>query len=104
VAAGADTFDCVMPSRVARNGAILSRDGRYNVVTAANRRAFEPRVEFRGTPGEALRALLYDPQTSGGLLLLVPADTVDALLADLPSARRVGQALPPGPKPLIVRA
>ena len=42
VAAGADTFDCVMPSRVARNGAILSRDGRYNVVTAANRWAFEP--------------------------------------------------------------
>jgi queuine tRNA-ribosyltransferase len=42
VAAGADTFDCVMPSRVARNGAILSRDGRYNVVTAANRRTFEP--------------------------------------------------------------
>lgn len=42
VAAGADTFDCVMPSRVARNGAILSRDGRYNVVTAANRRAFGP--------------------------------------------------------------
>jgi queuine tRNA-ribosyltransferase len=42
VAAGADTFDCVMPSRVARNGAILSRAGRYNIVTAANRRAFEP--------------------------------------------------------------
>jgi queuine tRNA-ribosyltransferase len=42
VAAGADTFDCVMPSRVARNGAILSHDGRYNIVTAANRRAFEP--------------------------------------------------------------
>ena len=42
VAAGADTFDCVMPSRVARNGAILSRDGRYNIVTAANRRAFAP--------------------------------------------------------------
>jgi queuine tRNA-ribosyltransferase len=42
VAAGADTFDCVMPSRVARNGAILSRDGRYNIVTAANRRSFAP--------------------------------------------------------------
>ena len=39
---GADTFDCVLPSRVARNGAIYSLDGRYNVVTAANRRAFEP--------------------------------------------------------------
>ncbi len=42
VAAGADTFDCVMPSRVARNGAILSRDGRYNIVKAANRRSFSP--------------------------------------------------------------
>jgi queuine tRNA-ribosyltransferase len=42
VAAGADTFDCVMPSRVARNGAILARDGRYNIATAANRRSFEP--------------------------------------------------------------
>ncbi len=42
VAAGADTFDCVMPSRVARNAAILSADGRYNITTAANRRAFEP--------------------------------------------------------------
>ena len=48
VAAGADTFDCVMPSRVARNGAILSRDGRYNVVTAANRRAFAPLDEECG--------------------------------------------------------
>jgi queuine tRNA-ribosyltransferase len=42
VAAGADTFDCVMPSRVARNGAILHHDGRYNIATAANRRAFAP--------------------------------------------------------------
>ncbi|HEX2857979.1 MAG TPA: tRNA guanosine(34) transglycosylase Tgt [Propionibacteriaceae bacterium] len=39
---GADTFDCVNPSRVARNGAIYTADGRYNVTTAANRRAFEP--------------------------------------------------------------
>ncbi|HET9126685.1 MAG TPA: tRNA-guanine transglycosylase, partial [Propionibacteriaceae bacterium] len=39
---GADTFDCVNPSRVARNGAIYTSDGRYNVTTAANRRTFEP--------------------------------------------------------------
>ena len=70
----------------------------------ANRREFEPRVAYQGTPGEALQALLYDPQTSGGLLLLVPAAGVGALLADLPFASRVGRALPPGPKPLIVRA
>ena len=41
-AAGADTFDCVNPSRVARNAAIYTADGRYNVTTAANRRAFVP--------------------------------------------------------------
>lgn len=42
VEAGADTFDCVDPSRVARNGALYTRDGRFNVVTAANRRDFRP--------------------------------------------------------------
>lgn len=41
-AAGADTFDCVNPSRTARNGAIYTARGRYNVTTAANRRAFSP--------------------------------------------------------------
>ena len=39
---GADTFDCVSPSRVARNAAVYTRDGRFNVNTAASRRAFEP--------------------------------------------------------------
>lgn len=39
---GADTFDCVSPSRVARNGAIYSPDGRYNLVTARYRRDFSP--------------------------------------------------------------
>ena len=42
VAAGADTFDCVTPARVARNAAVYSADGRYNINTAANRRRFEP--------------------------------------------------------------
>ena len=39
---GADTFDCVSPSRVARNAALYTRDGRFNVTTAASRRAFVP--------------------------------------------------------------
>ncbi len=42
VEAGVDTFDCVNPSRVARNGAIYTADGRYNLLTAANRRALTP--------------------------------------------------------------
>ena len=39
---GADTFDCVSPSRVARNAAVYSLDGRFNVNTAPARRAFVP--------------------------------------------------------------
>lgn len=42
VAAGADTFDCVSPTRVARNSAIYSRFGRYNVTGARYRRDFSP--------------------------------------------------------------
>lgn len=45
VEAGIDTFDCVNPSRVARNAAIYTADGRYNVTTAANRWAFVPLEE-----------------------------------------------------------
>ncbi|AZG46717.1 tRNA guanosine(34) transglycosylase Tgt [Gordonia insulae] len=39
---GADTFDCVSPTRVARNGAIYSLDGRYNVTNARYRKDFRP--------------------------------------------------------------
>lgn len=45
VAAGADTFDCVNPSRVARNAAIYTADGRYNVNTSRHRRSFTPLEE-----------------------------------------------------------
>ena len=39
---GADTFDCVSPSRVARNAAIYTRDGRFNLTGAKYRRDFDP--------------------------------------------------------------
>lgn len=39
---GVDTFDCVSPSRVARNAALYTPDGRFNVNTAKHRRAFAP--------------------------------------------------------------
>lgn len=42
VEAGADTFDCVSPSRVARNAAIYSADGRYNITGSRYRRDFTP--------------------------------------------------------------
>jgi queuine tRNA-ribosyltransferase len=39
---GVDTFDCVSPSRVARNAAVYSSRGRFNVNTATSRRNFAP--------------------------------------------------------------
>ncbi|WP_068275400.1 tRNA guanosine(34) transglycosylase Tgt [Aldersonia kunmingensis] len=39
---GADTFDCVNPSRVARNAAVYTLDGRYNVDTSRCKRDFTP--------------------------------------------------------------
>jgi selenide,water dikinase len=57
----------------------------------ANRRAYEGSVG--GSAGdERRRALLFDPQTSGGLLLLVPPGRAAGLLAELPEARRIGRA------------
>lgn len=42
IAAGADTFDCVAPSRQARGGTLYSSTGRINAKAAAQRRRFEP--------------------------------------------------------------
>lgn len=39
---GADTFDCVAPTREARTSAVYSNDGRFNVSNGAFRRDFNP--------------------------------------------------------------
>ncbi|MFE5288156.1 tRNA guanosine(34) transglycosylase Tgt [Nocardia sp. NPDC056611] len=39
---GADTFDCVNPSRVARNAALYTDEGRFNLNTARFKRDFTP--------------------------------------------------------------
>lgn len=45
VESGADTFDCVNPSRVARNAAIYSPTGRFNITRSEFKRDFTPLVE-----------------------------------------------------------
>ena len=48
VNAGIDTFDCVNPSRVARNGAIYTPQGRYNITNARFARDFSALAEGCG--------------------------------------------------------
>ncbi|MDO5034372.1 MAG: tRNA guanosine(34) transglycosylase Tgt [Actinomycetaceae bacterium] len=48
IEAGADTFDCVNPSRVARNAAIYTPNGRVNITNARFKRDFGPLAEGCG--------------------------------------------------------
>jgi selenide,water dikinase len=69
----------------------------------ANRAQFEGLVRYGSpAPEAALQALLFDPQTSGGLLLLVPEANRDAVLSELPNARAIGVARPAGGHPIVV--
>jgi len=68
----------------------------------ANRRQFEPEVEYRVDLGDEMKALLYDPQTSGGLFLLVPEAEASVLLAELPEARAIGRALARGDRQVVI--
>ena len=49
---------------------------------------------------EEIENLLYDPQTSGGLLIALPESDADALTASLETAYRVGRVLTRAAKPI----
>ena len=67
----------------------------------ANRRQFEGALA--PTALAAPRApFLFDPQTSGGLLLLVAEEELAGLLAALPDARAIGRTRPRGSHPLAI--
>jgi selenide,water dikinase len=55
-----------------------------------NRKHFEPQVHFVDSVDETNQMLMFDPQTSGGLLLGVPQDQLDSFLA---RAHEMGQAV-----------
>jgi len=64
--------------------------------TQRNRDALAAHVSFAPGVDEVTRVLLHDAQTSGGLLLAVPVERVDALLTALkkegtPAAARIGR-------------
>jgi selenide,water dikinase len=63
-----------------------------------NRAHYSQWVSFADGIPEEKQALLFNPETSGGLLIAVPEDHADALLVDLAAAgdvpQRIGRVLP----------
>jgi selenide,water dikinase len=57
-------------------------------------------VEAANPIDPALLQLLYDPQTSGGLLISVAESDSDGLIAALPGATRIGRVIPRDNKPI----
>jgi len=51
-----------------------------------------------------IEALLYDPQTSGGLLVTLAPHEAEVLLGEFPDAYVIGAIMARGRKPLEVRA
>ncbi len=69
---------CLLPGaeELARQGVFPGGKGR-------NEEYFAQWVETDGTLKDYARGLLYDPQTSGGLLMAVASERADSLLAEL---------------------
>jgi selenide,water dikinase len=54
---------------------------------------FEQWVSFAEGISEELKGLLFDPETSGGLLMAVPPENADRLMADLAVGGDVAQCI-----------
>jgi selenide,water dikinase len=75
----------------ARRGALAG--GLYN-----NREFASGDVEITRELPREVEDLLYDPQTSGGLLITLPEADAAVLERSFPAAYRIGRVLPSGPK------
>ena len=84
---GCDTFDCVAPTRMARNGALYTRTGRINIKNAKYREYFQPPDSTCGCP-------LCQNYTSAYLHHLFKVDEITAkVLASLHNERYVIRAV-----------
>ena len=75
-----------------------SRQGALAGGLKNNREFASGAVEKTGDISAELENLLYDPQTSGGLLISLPEADAAQLIQKLEGARRIGRVLPPGGK------
>ncbi|MBV8551186.1 MAG: selenide, water dikinase SelD [Acidobacteriaceae bacterium] len=69
-----------------------------------NRDFVESCVRMAPEIPDEIQSLLYDPQTSGGLLISLPAGEAEQLLSKYPDAYVIGRVSQRGIKPIEVRA
>jgi selenide,water dikinase len=86
----------------------LARQGFLTRASATNRAFAEASLRMEGEVDPVLLEFLFDAQTSGGLLVSVPADQASAMVEHAlargaPATRVVGQVLPRQDAALIVR-
>ena len=86
----------------------LAAAGHHTRANATNRAHVDPDTRYEGDAGQSPRIeLLFDPQTSGGLLVAVAADRADAMLAQCDEAgfeaAAVGVVEERGDATLIIR-
>jgi selenide,water dikinase len=61
--------------------------------TANNRNFFAPWVALTGGLSDVEQDMLWTPETSGGLLMAVPAANIEPLLQELPEAAVIGEVI-----------
>ena len=88
--------------------ASYAEQGIYSGANERNSAFVAGEVEFAARLGVAQQAILYDAQTSGGLLMAVPPARVAALLDDLhaagvAAAARIGRVTDKGRVRIVVR-
>lgn len=85
----------------------LVAKGFFTRASKTNRQFVADQLLLEGNPDRTAMEAFFDAQTSGGLLISVPAERVDALVQDLravgtPAAAIVGSVLPRGSHALVV--
>lgn len=70
----------------------------------ANRKQFSAQVESTADLDAALHTLVYDPQTSGGLLLSLPPDRAEGFLLELKDAAKIGRVTAANPGKILLLA
>ena len=64
----------------------LAEAGNHTRASASNRSYAEPTLRIDGSPDGTALEMVFDPQTSGGLLISVAADKADALVSHAKAA------------------